>query len=125
MTVAMLVLSLGLHWALLQTVAWTGMLITYARDGSLQEAVAKTFDGRHPCALCKVVKEGREEEQKQEQKQVKPGFKLELGLVWQATDLNFFCLQERIPTPDFFGLSRTDQPPWPRPRALLDNHARA
>jgi len=29
-TVAVLVLSLGLHWALLQTVAWTGMILAYS-----------------------------------------------------------------------------------------------
>ncbi len=52
-------LSLGMHWALLQGIAWTGMLISFAKDGTVIEAVQKTFDGQHGCALCHKVKEGR------------------------------------------------------------------
>jgi len=52
-------LSLGMHWALLQGIAWTGMLISFASEGAVIEAVQKTFDGQHGCALCHKVKEGR------------------------------------------------------------------
>lgn len=62
MVVAVLCISLGLQWALLQGIAWTGMLISFSRDGSLIEAVAKTFDGEHPCPLCKVVEEGQKQD---------------------------------------------------------------
>lgn len=57
---------LGGHWAVLQTVAWTKMLVDYAQQDSLSVAVAKTFDGEHPCQLCHTVKEGRKEEQKKQ-----------------------------------------------------------
>jgi len=57
---------LGGHWAVLQTVAWTTMLVDYAQQDSLTVAVAKTFDGAHPCQLCHTVKEGRQEEQKKQ-----------------------------------------------------------
>jgi hypothetical protein len=87
--VSVLVLSLGLHWALLQTVAWTGMLLTYSRGTSLSEAVTKTFDGQHPCALCKFVENGRAEEKEQEQQQLKPGSKFDCGLIWQQVDFAF------------------------------------
>lgn len=50
-----LMLSIGGHWALIQTAAWTGMIVKYSRDASLSVAIAKTFDGRHPCALCRLV----------------------------------------------------------------------
>lgn len=63
--VVMLCLSLGLHWALLQGIAWTGMLISFAREGAVIEAVEKTFDGQHGCALCAKVKEGRESDEGQ------------------------------------------------------------
>ena len=56
-TVLLLCLALGLQWALLQGIAWTGMFIGFAREGSVIEAVEKTFDGQHACALCKKVKE--------------------------------------------------------------------
>lgn len=52
-------LSIGMHWALLQSAAWVGMLVTYSRDASIAEAVAKTFDGKHPCRLCKLVEKGQ------------------------------------------------------------------
>jgi hypothetical protein len=56
--VAALVLSLGLHWSVLQSAAWVGMMVSYSRDGSLSEALEKTFDGEHPCSLCKLVEKG-------------------------------------------------------------------
>jgi hypothetical protein len=114
--VLVLVLSLGLHWAVLQTIAWTGMIISYSRDASFSEAVSKTFDGEHPCPMCKVIKKARAEEKQQEQQQVKPGSKLDLGLVWQPVTFNFACKQEQIPSPDFHALSWREQPPKPRPR---------
>jgi hypothetical protein len=125
-TVLVLVLSLGLHRAVLQTVAWTGMLISYSRDASLKEAVAMTFDGEHPCPLCKAIKQGRAEEKKQEQQQTKPGSKLDVGLVWQGTQFNFDCDREPITTGNFSILVRADEPPKPRPRGIfLGNLARA
>lgn len=60
-TVLLLCLALGLQWALLQGIAWTGMFISFAREGSVIEAVEKTFDGQHACALCKKVKEGTQD----------------------------------------------------------------
>lgn len=63
--VVLVCLSLGMHWALLQGIAWTGMLISFAREGAVIEAVEKTFDGQHGCALCAKVKEGRESDENQ------------------------------------------------------------
>ncbi|HEY2951339.1 MAG TPA: hypothetical protein VGK40_02085 [Verrucomicrobiae bacterium] len=54
-----LVLAIGGHWAVLQTAAWVGMVISYSQDSPLKEAVVKTFDGRHPCKLCKAVQAGK------------------------------------------------------------------
>lgn len=65
--VLLVCLSLGMHWALLQGIAWTGMLISFASEGTVIEAVEKTFDGQHGCALCAKVKEGRDSNQKQPQ----------------------------------------------------------
>lgn len=57
---------LGGHWAVLQSVAWARMIVDYAQRESLTVAVAKTFDGAHPCSLCATVSEGRQQEKKQE-----------------------------------------------------------
>jgi len=40
----------------LQLVAWTGMLIARTQDQGWAVALRTTFDGNHPCCLCKVVK---------------------------------------------------------------------
>lgn len=64
--VLVLVLSLGLHWALLQTVAWTGMIVSYSLEGSFSAALTKTFDGKHPCCLCKAIAASKKSEKKSE-----------------------------------------------------------
>ncbi len=52
-----LMISIGFHWAILQSVAWAGMLIKYSRSSSsIGVAVTMTFDGRHPCRLCQVAR---------------------------------------------------------------------
>ena len=56
--VLLLCLALGMQWALVQGIAWTEMFISFARQGSVVEAVEKTFDGLHACPLCKKVREG-------------------------------------------------------------------
>ena len=59
---ALLLASSG-HWLVLQSVAWTRMLIDYSRTDSLARAVGKTFDGKHPCCMCRAIQEGRKQEQ--------------------------------------------------------------
>ena len=61
-----LVAMLGAHWAALQTVAWTTMLADNLHSGSFCSAVTKTFDGRHPCPLCKAIAAGKQSEKKSE-----------------------------------------------------------
>jgi hypothetical protein len=58
--------SLGGHLVLVQTLAWGRMLMDHSRSGSLSEAASMTFDGEHPCHLCKVVKQTREKEKREE-----------------------------------------------------------
>ncbi|HET7238082.1 MAG TPA: hypothetical protein VFI76_03585 [Terrimicrobiaceae bacterium] len=52
----------GGHWAILQTIAWAGMLRDFAREGPLTTAIIKTFSGENPCKLCLKVEEGRQKE---------------------------------------------------------------
>jgi hypothetical protein len=56
---------LGGHWMVLQTAAWVGMMVSYSERESVVVALEKTFDGAHPCVLCKVVKSGRYGEQRE------------------------------------------------------------
>jgi hypothetical protein len=61
-----LVALLGAHWTLLQTVAWTTMLADNLCTHSVKEAVTETFDGNHPCDLCKAIAAGKKSEKKTE-----------------------------------------------------------
>ncbi len=66
LTVFALLCAIGTHWVLLQSVAWTSMLADNLRTRSLSEAVQRTFDGKHPCPLCKQIAKGRQDEKKGE-----------------------------------------------------------
>ena len=59
-----LFLVIGGPWTVLQTVAWAKMVVDYSQGASVAEAVAKTFDGDHPCNLCKKISKVRQGEQK-------------------------------------------------------------
>jgi hypothetical protein len=48
------------HLPLMQVVAWSSMLISYSQDYSLPEALVMTFDGEHPCPMCKAIDQARE-----------------------------------------------------------------
>jgi hypothetical protein len=59
-----LVAMLGGHWVLLQTVAWTTMLADNLCTQSLAQSVMHTFDGKHPCPLCKAIAASKKSEKK-------------------------------------------------------------
>jgi hypothetical protein len=61
-----LVATTGLHWAALQTVAWTTMLAENLQSSSVHDAMTKTFDGQHPCCLCKAIAAAKKSGQKAE-----------------------------------------------------------
>ena len=54
----------GAHWAVLQVTAWTGMLVSRTQTSGVVEAVATTFDGKHPCAMCEVIESSQKEEKR-------------------------------------------------------------
>lgn len=111
---AALFLSIGLQWACLQTAAWVGMVTRYSREVSLHAAVEMTFDGEHPCKLCKAVKKGQGNQTKQE---INPTMQ-KFNLIVTKVDRIFFehgslrieeGLVAVLP-------SRDGQPPTPPPR---------
>lgn len=56
----------GGHFAIYQGVAWAQMVWTYSQStGSIAQAVSDTFDGKHPCTMCKrIVKTHKEQDPK-------------------------------------------------------------
>lgn len=109
-----LCLSVGLHWGLLQAIAWTGMLVDYSRGATLSEAIHKTFDGQHPCKLCKMVDEGKSSSDSQ--KLLKTEIKLEFSVF--QTPCFFPPSLEAVPPVSFIRVlhSRLDPPLLPPPR---------
>ena len=92
------------------------MAVSYSQNASLKEALVKTFDGRHPCKLCKAVQHGKSAEKKPETQKVE-------------TKLDFFLVSKQVivlltPHIQFpianFGLmpARAESPPTPPPRSL-------
>lgn len=70
----------GGHWAALQTVAWARMGIRYTvAAGSLRQGLTQTFDGEHPCELCRQIKAGIEKERHEERQ--KPGKEQDAGKI--------------------------------------------
>jgi hypothetical protein len=66
LVIVTLVLTTGLHWAALQTVAWTMMLADHMRTESVVAAMTHTFDGQHPCCLCKAIARAKKAEQEKQ-----------------------------------------------------------
>lgn len=106
----------GGHWAVLQTIAWAGMLATNLQTESVGEAISKTFDGEHPCKMCKQISAGKKAEKKSELPlQIK-----KLEFINERPVLVFTAPQDFQLAPVFLseldGLSH--QPSVPPPRSL-------
>ena len=117
--VCALMVSIGGHWLVLQSVAWTTMFAAnLANHASVREAVSQTFDGQHPCELCKVVRAGKQSEQKSELPS--PTLK-KLEFVNNAPRFVFVSPSQftrRVAPVEFF-VSHTFAPPVPPPRGLF------
>jgi hypothetical protein len=112
--VSLLIFVMGGHWIILQSIAWVSMAAEYSRDMSLPQAITKTFSGKDPCKICKLVAEGKKTEKKQE------AYRL-------VTKMDLFCvnntlilypprisdLKEFRPLPVFW---QKESPPSPPPR---------
>ena len=108
-------LSIGLHWALLQSVAWTGMFVSFAQQTTLREAFTKTFDGKNPCRICKLVREGQKSDKAKESL-------LPLEKIESLPCAVAFALTPPAPlspptAPDKAASLRAESPPIPPPRA--------
>lgn len=110
-----LVVTIGGHWAILQSVAWVGMAISFSKDAPLSDALVKTFDGKHPCQLCKAVKTGKQAERKQASFKVET--KLDFWLVHTSSPLDAPMPFVVLPAEPDSVSSRAESPPTPPPRS--------
>ena len=113
----MLVFAVGAHWTLLQSVAWVGMAVTYSQNASFKEALEKTFDGKHPCKLCRLVAAGKKSEQQQAAHTLVT--KIDFALSNSAVTLYPLILEELPTRAPGWPAFRLEAPPLPPPRELL------
>jgi hypothetical protein len=112
-----LCLSIGGHWVVLQSVAWGRMVVQYSQQVPLSQAVAQTFDGDHPCNLCKHISAAQHSEKKRNAQSVavKPDLicaTRTISLVPRSAD--FFFTRLRINVSPL-----AHSPPTPPPRSEL------
>ena len=117
LVIAALVCSTGLHWAALQTVAWTTMLAANLTTESFSESLSRTFDGDHPCPLCKAVRAGTSSGKKTATAAGKMKFEC------PPLAINFILVAPEIFEPfaceNFSADSLSSQPPLPPPRCFF------
>lgn len=107
---------LGGHWIALQSLAWVGMAFANSRALPLRAALAVTFDGKHPCQICKFVRDGKQAEEKKSA--TEPAPKIEF---YHSVASDFEAVRIRYPMEPFlfaeFSLDRKP-PPTPPPNQL-------
>ncbi len=64
--VALLAFSLGLHWLVLESVAWVSMTLDFSRETAIVQAIQQTFDERNACPLCQAIVQGQQAEDEQD-----------------------------------------------------------
>jgi hypothetical protein len=114
--IAAVLAATGTHWLVLQSVAWTTMLASNLHTTTFTQAVERTFDGRHPCCLCKQIAKSKQSE-KQSDLQVEYK-KLEFPytrFVFVFSSPTFFWKTAAL-TENAVALSRP--PPTPPPRTV-------
>jgi len=114
-----LLFSVGGHWVVLQSLAWASMLVEHSQSGSLASAITKTFDGQHPCKLCKAVDAGSQDQPRSERKG--PNLKLKIELF--SEDVPMVVLVPSIRAIKFIAVHevasrRAEQPLQQPPRAV-------
>ena len=107
--------ALGAHWAVLQSVAWTSMLADNLSSDSFSEALVKTFDGKHPCSLCKAIAKAKAGEKKSRfpNQFKRMEFTVERDAFVFAAPRDFYLLSQSI----VLAGQLRHTPPTPPPRA--------
>jgi hypothetical protein len=119
----LIVFLTGSQWLVLQGVAWTGMLIQYSIDENIVAGVQKTFDGEHPCAMCKAIDKAASrpvDEQQSGAIQQQSTVRLD-GLMFRRDNVDppSFSLKKAHCSDELQPHEFSLQPPVPPPRFLV------
>ena len=93
------------------------MIMDYSKRESLCQAIAQTFDGRHPCSLCHVVNKGKTAEKKSDLQLLTP--KLDLICTKHAIALALPFISFDYANSNFRISEVGHSPPVPPPRSIL------
>jgi len=116
-TIVTLCCAIELHWVALQSVAWATMIVDYSKRASLCAAITQTFDGAHPCSLCRAVNKAKNSEKKSEIQS--PARKIDMICVSRTTSLLRPFVSFKYAARDFSFDKAVRSPPVPPPRQLL------
>ena len=116
----------GGHWGVMQVIAWSNMIVDYSAQDGLIEGAKKTFDGEHPCSMCKAIAEGKKQESQSRGDDNAPtsshGLVLKECTFERYIDVPAPCGRDIMtlsrPELDLRAESRGTCPPLPPPRAL-------
>jgi hypothetical protein len=108
----------GGHWMALQSLAWTRMLVSYSRGGHIVAAVTKTFDGRHPCSLCKQVERAKSTEP-QPSRAMEVENQATFVVPSMVTAVRMEGVSWKLEIPEWHGKVRAEQPTAPPPRGAI------
>lgn len=115
-TIGALCCAIGLHWVVLQSFAWTSMLIDYSKRAPLCQAIAQTFDGAHPCSLCHIVATGKASEKKSDIQSPAP--KIDIICIDRVVQLISPFARFEYAFRDFSVSEIEQSPPVPPPRLM-------
>ena len=90
------------------------MLVERTQTASLEEAVKTTFDGAHPCALCKRIADEKQKEQQPEQTMLK----VKLDVICESRVVAIFppSVEWEFVRVKMDGVLRSEQPVLQPPR---------
>ena len=108
----------GGQWLMLQSVAWVNMARAYSQETTLSKALAETFDGNHPCRLCRFIQKEKAAENTPTKMTV-PSFKTPLFFVVFAVLAVLFSLFGRLHFAFAVWPSSVRIPLVPPPKPLL------
>jgi hypothetical protein len=116
-TIFALCCAIGLQWVALQSIAWTAMIVDYSKRASVGKAIAQTFDGAHPCSLCRFVNKGKACEKKSDLQPLTP--KIDIICTRRAVTLFRPFVRFEYLTSDIPLSQIGHSPPVPPPRKFL------
>ena len=115
----------GGHYGVVQTLAWSKMLVDYSQRDGLVEGAIKTFDGKHPCPMCQQIGAAKKREAGERPNDKVAVSGLQLKECVTSLPINaaepFFCEIEVFSPPGMvaFGMDFSVRPPVPPPRGWV------